>query len=452
MFAPAIQQVMQDFKSASGVLASLTVSVYVLGWALGPLILAPLSEVQGRLVVYSWSNVLYVVFTVGCAAAPNVPALVLFRFLAGAVGSTPLTIGGGTISDLVPVERRGLALSLYMFGPILGPSVGPLVGGYLTDTLGWRWIFWSLAIVVSIMTTNTHNHELPRYPPLTRLLTTRQYGCMTVAQITLMRETYPAAILARKARLLREKTGNPGLRSGLDSGLSGRQVLARAVVRPARMTVASPVNAALSAASAYVNGVVFLLLTTTPVMLRAEYGFSARGVGLAFVGYGAGNVAGLAAFTLTSDRYVRRRAASGAAEEGHSRAEDRLLPGLASAPLLAAGLLWYGWSAATHAHWGLAVAGSAVIGASNVLFFSAVIGYLIDAFGTYAASAIAANIVLRSIGGSLLPLVGSDLYSGLGWGWGSSVLALVAALLVTPVLACVFFCGEVIRAKYPIRL
>lgn len=148
MFAPASQQVMQDFGSTDEILASLIVSVYVLGWALGPLLLAPLSEVVGRLGVYSGSNLLYVGFTLGCAASPSIEMLVLFRVLAGAVGSTPLTIGGGTISDLVPVERRGLALSLYMLGPILGPSVGPLVGGFLTDTLGWRWIFWVLAIIV----------------------------------------------------------------------------------------------------------------------------------------------------------------------------------------------------------------------------------------------------------------------------------------------------------------
>lgn len=149
MFAPAIQQVMSDFESTNGVVSSLIVSIYVLGWGLGPLVVAPLSEVQGRLVVYTGSNVLYVVFTAACALAPNLGSLVVFRFLAGTMGSTPLTIGGGTISDLVPIQQRGLALSLYMFGPILGPSVGPLLGGFLTESLGWRWIFWVLVVVVS---------------------------------------------------------------------------------------------------------------------------------------------------------------------------------------------------------------------------------------------------------------------------------------------------------------
>ncbi|KAI2621295.1 major facilitator superfamily domain-containing protein [Hypoxylon sp. NC1633] len=417
MFAPAIQQVMQDFDSSNEVISSLIVSIYVLGWGLGPLVVAPLSEVHGRLAVYTWSNVLYVVFTAACALSPNLGSLVFFRLMAGTMGSTPLTIGGGTISDLVPIQQRGLALSLYMFGPILGPSVGPLIGGVLTETLGWRWIFWVLALV---------------------------YGCMTVAQILIMRETYPAAILKAKTKRLSRESGTPSLRSKLDNGLSSRQILAQAVVRPARMTIMSPINLILSLASAYVNGVVFLLLTTAPVLFQAEYGFSAQGVGLAFLGFGLGNVGGLAVFSLTSDRLIRKRAA-----EKTLKPEHRLVPALAGAPLLAVGLLWYGWSAQAHAHWALPIAGTALIGAGNVLFNTAIIGYLIDAFTIYAASAIAANTVIRSVGGTVLPLMGRNLYAALGWGWGSSLLAFLA-LLCGAALICLYVYGEVLRSKHPV--
>jgi multidrug resistance protein len=148
MFAPGVKQAMQDLNSTNGVLAPLAVSIYILGWALGPLVVAPLSEVRGRWIVYSTCNILFVVFTVACALSTDVSMLITFRFFAGAMGSAPLTIGGGTISDLIPVEKRGIALSLFMLGPVLGPSVGPAAGGYLTQVLGWRWIFWILAIVV----------------------------------------------------------------------------------------------------------------------------------------------------------------------------------------------------------------------------------------------------------------------------------------------------------------
>nr|UOS85805.1 MFS transporter [Hypoxylon rubiginosum] len=418
MFAPAIQQVMDDFGSSNDVISSLIVSIYVLGWGLGPLVVAPLSEVHGRLAVYTASNVLYILFTAACALAPNLGSLVFFRLMAGTMGSTPLTIGGGTISDLVPIQQRGLALSLYMFGPVLGPSIGPLLGGFLTQALGWRWIFWVLVIV---------------------------YTCMTVAQIAIMRETYPAAILKAKTDALRKETGITSLRSKLDNGLSSSQILARAIVRPAKMTIMSSINLVLSLGSAYVNGVVFLLLTTAPLMFQSEYGFSARDVGLAFMGFGLGNIAGLALFSAISDRFIRKQAAQNALKPEH-----RLMPALIGAPLLAVGLLWYGWSAQAHAHWAVPVVGSGLIGAGNVLFNTAIIGYLIDAFTVYAASSIAANTVIRSVGGTLLPLAGRHLYAALGWGWGSSLLALFA-LVCGFALIYLYAYGAAMRSKQPVR-
>lgn len=150
MFAPGVRQVMHEFQNSNNVIASLVVSIYILGWALGPLVVAPLSEVHGRWIVYTTSNLLYVIFTVACAMSTDLTTLIVFRCLAGCVGSTPMTIGGGTISDLVPLQERGFALSMYMLGPVLGPCIGPVVGGVLADYIGWRWIFWTLAIVVCI--------------------------------------------------------------------------------------------------------------------------------------------------------------------------------------------------------------------------------------------------------------------------------------------------------------
>lgn len=149
MFAPGVKQAMDEFHSVDDAVTSLAVSIYILGWALGPLILAPLSEVQGRWIVYSTCDILFVCFTIACAISSNLVMLIVFRFLAGAVGSTPLAIGGGTISDLIPIQKRGLAFSLFMLGPVLGPSVGPVMGGFLTNSAGWRYIFWVLGILVS---------------------------------------------------------------------------------------------------------------------------------------------------------------------------------------------------------------------------------------------------------------------------------------------------------------
>lgn len=149
MFAPGVPEVQAEFNSDNDLLASFVVSVYVLGFASGPLILAPLSEIYGRLPIYSVCNVLFVALTIACAESTSLNMLIGMRFLAGAIGSSPLALGGGTIADIIEPEKRGLAMSLFSFGPIVGPVIGPVGGGFLIQAKGWRWVFWLLTMLVS---------------------------------------------------------------------------------------------------------------------------------------------------------------------------------------------------------------------------------------------------------------------------------------------------------------
>jgi multidrug resistance protein len=150
MFAPAIPEVLQDFKVTNTTIASFVVSIYVLGYAIGPLLIAPLSEIYGRLPVYHVTNILFVIFTIACAVSSNMGMLIGFRFLAGCMGATPLTIGGGTIGDMFRREERGVAMATWSIGPLLGPVIGPVAGAYLGEAKGWRWDFWLIAIVVRL--------------------------------------------------------------------------------------------------------------------------------------------------------------------------------------------------------------------------------------------------------------------------------------------------------------
>lgn len=148
IFAPGVVQVGQEFHVDSQLLQTVVVSIFVLGLAFGPLLAAPLSEMYGRWICYTVFNILYTVFTVACAVSTNMSMLIVFRFFAGATGSAPLTIGGGSIMDLFPMERRGLALSFVTLGQAAAPAIGPVAGGFLAEGLRWRWVFWVLAIVV----------------------------------------------------------------------------------------------------------------------------------------------------------------------------------------------------------------------------------------------------------------------------------------------------------------
>ncbi len=150
MVAPGVQLIMRDFNSTNQTVGSFIVSIYVLGYAVGPLFIAPMSEVYGRLPMYHSCNIMFVIWTMACALAPNMGSLLAFRLFAGIAGSCPITIGGGTIADTFDQKSRGAAMALFAMGPLMGPVIGPVAGGYLTQAVGWRWIFWVILIAVCI--------------------------------------------------------------------------------------------------------------------------------------------------------------------------------------------------------------------------------------------------------------------------------------------------------------
>lgn len=117
---------MNTFNSTDETVGAFVTSVFVLGYAAGPLVIAPLSELYGRAILYNVCNTLFVLFNIGCALANNMAALIVLRLLAGIAGSCPMTLGAGSIADMVPLEKRGLAMVAWTIGPLFAPASGPL--------------------------------------------------------------------------------------------------------------------------------------------------------------------------------------------------------------------------------------------------------------------------------------------------------------------------------------
>jgi len=172
-----------------------------------------------------------------------------------------------------------------------------------------------------------------------------------------MRETNPIKILANKAKRLRQVSGNPHLRSKLDTGRSPRDILLSALVRPAKMLLFSPIILALSSFVAIIYGYLYILFTTFPFVFEDQYGFSSGTVGLTYLGLGVGCFVGLLVFGSTSDKIIKKKAGS-----GEMKPEYRLLPMIYGAPCIPIGLFWYGWSAEAHTHWIVPIIGTAFVG------------------------------------------------------------------------------------------
>ncbi|KAG8525233.1 uncharacterized protein KY384_008877 [Bacidia gigantensis] len=383
MFAPGILEVMTEFHSTNEQLAAFVVSIYVLGYAAGPVVLAPLSELYGRLPLYHCSNLGFIVFTVACALSTNLNMLIGFRFISGLFGSCPLTIGGGTIADLIPQEKRGGVMAIWVLGPLMGPIIGPVAGGYLTDAAGWRWTFWVIAIANS------------------------QGGVIASCGLFALRETYPVVLLERKAARLRKETGNPNIRSKMALPYTPAQLFKVSIVRPMKLLLFSPIVLALSTYIAVVYGYLYLLFTTINEVFAEKYHFSQGSVGLTYLGIGMGSLFGVIIFGVYSDKllqYLTNRSST-----GERKPEYRLPPLIPGSFVIPIGLFIYGWTADKGVHWIAPIIGTSFVGFGLLATFMPIQTYLVDAFTIYAASALAANTIFRSLIGALLPLAGRNL-------------------------------------------
>ncbi|OTA98074.1 hypothetical protein M426DRAFT_70455 [Hypoxylon sp. CI-4A] len=422
MFAPGAASLAKEFRITDSVVSTFTVSIYVLGFMFGPLFLAPLSELYGRLPIYHLCNVVFFGFTLGCALSTNTGMFLVFRFIAGCACAGPIAIGGGTVADVTPLERRGAAMSMLIVGPLLGPTIGPIIGGFVSQDIGWRWTFWIILIMV-----------------------TSQSGSLTLASIIFVRETNATVLLKRKTERLRKETGNTKLKSKLDTGLSPRELLIRAVVRPAKMIVFSPVTLLISLYGGFIFGLIFLLFTTFPSIFQGQYGFSPSSSGLAYLGLGIGMLCGLVLFMVASDRLLNRGGTV-------AKPEKRLILMKWIAPVTPLGFFLYGWSAYYRTHWIVPEVGTFIVGVGALFVLLPSNAYLVDAFGAQgAASALAANVIIRSPFGAFLTFAATPLYSKLGLGWGNSVLGFVC-LAFTPVPWLFYHYGEYARTRFAVKL
>jgi hypothetical protein len=123
VYASSIEDIKRHFD-VSGDVATLGLSLFVLGFALGPLIWAPLSELYGRKSIYVISFMGFTAFSVAATCSPNIQSSLILRFFASAFGSSSMTNTGGVIADMFSKEDRGMATGLFVTAPFLGPALG----------------------------------------------------------------------------------------------------------------------------------------------------------------------------------------------------------------------------------------------------------------------------------------------------------------------------------------
>jgi DHA1 family bicyclomycin/chloramphenicol resistance-like MFS transporter len=149
MYLAALPTIEREFGITTGP-AQLTLSAYLLGMALGQLVYGPLSDRFGRKPPLYAGLVIYVLASIGCAAASSIEALIALRFVQAVGGSAGMVIARATVRDLFEPREAARMFSLLMLVMGVAPILAPLAGGYVMLAAGWRAIFWVLALAGAV--------------------------------------------------------------------------------------------------------------------------------------------------------------------------------------------------------------------------------------------------------------------------------------------------------------
>lgn len=417
MMAPGLPDIALRYHITNPTVLALTLSVFLLSLAIGPLFIAPLSEMYGRVWALHIGNLVFLIFNLACALAPTAGAFIGFRFLAGFAGSTPLAIGGGVIGDLFAERDRASAMALYTIGPLIGPAIGPIIGGFISQTIGTQYVFY---------------------------LITGLCGLAAALAIPLLRETYAPVVRLRKFKHsmdLEEKAVVHSIATQVSENKWNH--LWTNIARPMLILTRSFICFILSLYMALMYGIYYLMFATFPNLFSEVYHWSVGIGGLAYIGLGLGFMLSAILGAKISDKLYSRLVAK---NDGMGKPEMRIPALIFGSFFVPVGLLWYGWSAQAGIHWVMPIIGTSIYGFGLMTTFLPIQLYLVDAF-VYRASAIAAASVFRSVLGFVFPLFGEQMFSALGYGWGNTLLAGLAIIIGIPFPIWIYYAGERIRSR-----
>ena len=136
MYTLTYAQLSSDFH-ISRVIATLGLSLFVMGLGIGPMLLAPLSEFYGRRPIYVVSFTMFLVWLIPCAVAKNLGTELVARFIDGFAGSAFLSVAGGTVGDLFTRNELQAPMMVFTASPFIGPPIGPMIAGFINQYTDW---------------------------------------------------------------------------------------------------------------------------------------------------------------------------------------------------------------------------------------------------------------------------------------------------------------------------
>ncbi|KAK8843471.1 hypothetical protein IAR55_007128 [Kwoniella newhampshirensis] len=388
----------------------------MLGIAFAPLVLAPLSEVFGRNMIYQITSVGYALLFIPHVTTRNWNGVLAARFFQGIMNSVGNSMVGGTVADMFLPNQRGPAMGVFTLMIFNGQAIGITAISWMGQNLGIRWTYGIQGIVAVIS---------------------------VILNAIVLRETRSDVLLSRRAKNLTKKTGIKHVCAADLQKTDFMVVMRVSLVRPLQYLFTEPIVSALSAWIGFAWACIFLGGSSI-VLVFESYGFNVAQAASFEITMGIGAVVGLV--SNIHQEYLYRRAGRKSAN-GRSPPEARLYWAAYGGLMFPLSLYIFGWTGrAGVVHWAVPAVFLIFMNWGVFTMYLGVFNYLADAYETYSSSAQAAQSFVRNLASGLFPLFARQMYVNLGYPQASTLVASIALLLSAAPFLLLFY-GKRLRMK-----
>ncbi|OCT47417.1 putative MFS-type transporter [Cladophialophora carrionii] len=358
----------------------LGVSLYVLGFSVGPIV---------------W------VLQIPIGVVNNLPALLVCRLLAGCFGASPQVLVGATYADFWEPADRGVATAVYSVAVYVGPTLGPIFGALLTESsLGWHWTGW-LSLMLGVV--------------------------IGIPAFLFVPETYSPILQQRANRKSNLAQDSSPLTEQNDKKAPAfAEFVHKYMFKPAIMFCVEPMLMVMALYIAIVYGILYLTFFAFPYSFVQGRGWDPRTGTLPFLSILTSVVVSSFGVALYSKRYYRPRLRA----RGSVLPEDRLPLVMLGSIILPIGLFFFAWTSSSKISPVPQIVAGFFIGSGIMLIFTNAVAFLVDIYLQSAASAMAASTIVRSLVAAGFPLAAPRMYKSLGTAWATSVLGFLCVLAI----------------------
>ena len=410
---PCLPSIASDL-SVSIELINLTVTSYMIFQGLTPTLWGAIADVKGRRLVYIFTFLIYFAACVGLAETRNYATLVVLRCLQSTGSASTIAIGSGVVGDITTRSERGSFMGIFQAGLLVPVAIGPVIGGALANSLGWRSIFWFLAIYSGIFVSAL----LLCFPETLRALV----GNGSVHQQGFLR--YPLSYFQKRYHA----------RSNIPPQTELAPPRSINIFLPLLVLIDASIIPVISCL-AFHYAVWQMSITVLSTLMQSIYGLSDIQTGLTFIGNGVGSMIGAVLTGRLLDLDFARAVKKGKGEAPPPRARLRSV-WLWSMMEIAA-VLVFGWTLDRQVHLSVPIVATFFIGWSAMAIQSTISTYLVDEFPEKSASASAALNLARCLLGAAGTAAVLPILKGIGTGWCFTLLAGIMACSLVIMLLCI---------------